>query len=113
MLAIGKEIRYRIAAILGAHWEDFFQAHKGWIRPVMLETVRKILACRTPALGCHVYACPDGRSGSRGCAGLQARMDLSGMTRPPRDPEERAFLERTGQAGPFREASDPEESEFG
>jgi hypothetical protein len=43
----------------------------------------------------------------------QARMDLSGMTRPPRDPEERAFLERTGQAGPFREASDPAESEFG
>jgi hypothetical protein len=40
-------------------------------------------------------------------------MDLSGMTRPPRDPEERAFLERTGQAGPFREASDPAESEFG
>jgi hypothetical protein len=60
MLAIGKEIRYRIAAILEAHWEDFFQAHKGWIRPVVLETVRKILACRTPALGCHVYACPDG-----------------------------------------------------
>jgi hypothetical protein len=60
MLAIGKEIRYRIAAILGAHWEDFFQAHKGWIRPVVLETVRKIVACRTPALGCHVYACPDG-----------------------------------------------------
>lgn len=37
----------------------------------------------------------------------QARTDVSGMTRPPRDPEERAFLERTGQAGPFREVPDP------
>jgi hypothetical protein len=27
---------------------------------VVLETVRKIRACRTPALGCHVYQCPDG-----------------------------------------------------
>ena len=28
--------------------------------PVVLEMVGKLLACRTPALGCHVYACPDG-----------------------------------------------------
>jgi len=27
------------------------------------------------------------------------------MTRPPRDPEEREFLERTGQLGPFVEAA--------
>jgi hypothetical protein len=27
MLAIGKEIRYRIVPILDAHWEEFFQAH--------------------------------------------------------------------------------------
>ncbi len=60
MLAIGKQIRYRIAAILDEHWEEFFQAEKRWIRPVVLETVRKIRTCRTPALGCHVYACPDG-----------------------------------------------------
>lgn len=60
MLAIGKNIRYRIAPILDAHWEDFFQAQKHWIRPAVIETVRKIRACRTPALGCHVYTCPDG-----------------------------------------------------
>jgi hypothetical protein len=60
MLAIGKEIRYRIVLILDAHWEEFFQAHQGWIRPVVLETVRKLRACRTPALGSHVPACPDG-----------------------------------------------------
>ena len=35
----------------------------------------------------------------------QARTDTTGMTRPPRDPDERAFLRRTGQEGPFREAS--------
>jgi hypothetical protein len=34
----------------------------------------------------------------------QARTDTRGMTRPPRDPDERKFLERTGQEGPFVEA---------
>lgn len=40
----------------------------------------------------------------------QARTDVAGMTRPPRDPDERAFLKRTGQAGPFREAPEPKEA---
>lgn len=40
MLAIGSEIRYRITPILEDHWEAFFQSRKGWIRPVVLETVR-------------------------------------------------------------------------
>lgn len=34
----------------------------------------------------------------------QARANTSGMTRPTRDPEERAFLESRGGLGPFREA---------
>lgn len=39
---------------------------------------------------------------------LKARIDVTGMTRPFRDPEERAFLERTGQGlGPFREVPIP------
>jgi Putative transposase/Transposase zinc-binding domain len=58
MLRPGSEIRYRIVPILERHWEAFFQSKRGWIRPVVLETVRKLLACRTPALGCHVYQCP-------------------------------------------------------
>ena len=37
----------------------------------------------------------------------QARTDVTGMTRPPRDPDERGFLRRTGQEGPFREAPEP------
>lgn len=39
----------------------------------------------------------------------QARTDTTGMTRPPRDPVERAFLRRTGQEGPFREAPEQDE----
>jgi hypothetical protein len=60
MLGIGKEIRFRLAAILLLHWKVFVSSHRGWIRPVVFETVRKIIACRTPALGCHVYQCPNG-----------------------------------------------------
>lgn len=33
----------------------------------------------------------------------QARADVSGMTRPPRDPDERAFLSAIGRLGPFVE----------
>ena len=35
---------------------------------------------------------------------VRARIDTTGMTRPPRDPIKREFLERTGQLGPFRES---------
>lgn len=34
----------------------------------------------------------------------QARVNVAGMTRPPRDPDERFFLAQTGQLGPFVEA---------
>jgi hypothetical protein len=33
----------------------------------------------------------------------QARTDVTGMTRPPLDPDERAFLAARGRLGPFRE----------
>lgn len=33
----------------------------------------------------------------------QARTDVTGMTRPPRDPDERAFLAARGALGPFAE----------
>ena len=33
----------------------------------------------------------------------QARADVTGMTRPPRDPDERAFLAARGMLGPFAE----------
>lgn len=59
MLGIGKQIRFRLAAILAVHWNAFVSQHRKWIRPVVFQTVRKIIACRTPALGCHVYQCPN------------------------------------------------------
>lgn len=33
----------------------------------------------------------------------QGRTDITGMRRPPRDPDERAFLEERGLLGPFPE----------
>jgi hypothetical protein len=33
------------------------------------------------------------------------RSNPTGMTRPPRDPDEREFLRETGQEGPYRETS--------
>ena len=51
-------IRYRLTAILATHWWDFVRTYGRWIRPVVFENVRKVLACRTAVLGCHVYACP-------------------------------------------------------
>lgn len=40
---------------------------------------------------------------------FQARADPTGMTRPARDPNERAFLAARGLLGPFREAPEPED----
>ena len=57
MLPPAPHIRYHIAAILAAHWISFIAQYKKWIRPVVFENVRKVLACRTPVLGCHIYQC--------------------------------------------------------
>lgn len=40
-------------------------------------------------------------------AAIRARSDPTGMTRPPRDPDERAFLEERGLLGPFIEVERP------
>ncbi len=57
MMRPAPHIRYHIAAILAAHWIQFVAQYKRWIRPVVFENVRKVLACRTPVLGCHIYEC--------------------------------------------------------
>ena len=59
MLRTATHIRYHIAAILAAHWVQFVAQHKRWIRPGGFENVRKVLACRSPVLGCHIYQCKD------------------------------------------------------
>lgn len=58
MLFTGTQIRYRLSAILAIHWADFVAQYSKWIRPVVFATITKILACRTPVLGCHTYRCP-------------------------------------------------------
>ncbi|CAA9360016.1 MAG: hypothetical protein AVDCRST_MAG89-3678 [uncultured Gemmatimonadetes bacterium] len=40
-------------------------------------------------------------------AAFRARTNPEGMTRPPRDPDERAFLEERGMLGPFVEMDMP------
>jgi hypothetical protein len=50
-------IRYRLTTILATHWWEFVRTYGRWIRPVVFDNVRKVLACRTAALGCHVYKC--------------------------------------------------------
>jgi hypothetical protein len=57
MLRPATHIRYHITAILAVHWLQFVAQYKRWIRPVVFENVRKVLACRTPVLGCHIYQC--------------------------------------------------------
>lgn len=60
MIRPAPHIRYHIAAILAAHWIQFVAQYKRWIRPVVFENVRKLLACRSPVLGCHIYQCGSG-----------------------------------------------------
>ena len=57
LLRVIPHIRYHIAAILAIHWIEFLKQYKEWVRPVVFENVRKILSCRTPVLGCHIYQC--------------------------------------------------------
>jgi hypothetical protein len=40
-------------------------------------------------------------------AAFKGRVQVAGMTRPSRSPEERAFLERQGVALPFKEVGTP------
>ncbi|HEX2205877.1 MAG TPA: hypothetical protein VHG91_21360 [Longimicrobium sp.] len=43
----------------------------------------------------------------RAAAAVRMRTDPEGMTRPARDPDERAFLREIGDEGPFREVDRP------
>lgn len=59
MLRTGVSIRFPLVLILANHWWDFVRSYGRWIRPVVFTTIRRILACRTPTLGCHLYECPE------------------------------------------------------
>ena len=64
MLRPATPIPYHVTAILAAHWLQLVAQYKRWIRPVVVENVRKVLACRIPLLGCHIYQC-------KGCGHLE------------------------------------------
>lgn len=46
----------KIKRIFLSNWQSYRQAH--YVRPVEEDNVRKMLCCRTPLYGKHVYACP-------------------------------------------------------
>ena len=41
------------------NWQRFVEVNGDPIRPAVYDNIRRMLACRTPELGFHVYACPD------------------------------------------------------
>lgn len=57
LLRPGRAIRFSIADILAKHWHDYVALHRASIRSAVFENVRRVLQCRTPALGCHLYQC--------------------------------------------------------
>src|SRR4030042_1265982 len=44
--------------LANGNWERFCEENAGRIRRSVLENVRRMLQCRTPELGFHVYECP-------------------------------------------------------
>lgn len=48
-----------LQAIFSLHWAAFCLWYKDEIRSAVHENVYKILACRTPQLGYHMYQCPN------------------------------------------------------
>jgi hypothetical protein len=56
MIRLSQGKRFSLAMILGAHWWTFIEQYGKWIRPVVFENVRKVLWCRSAALGFHVYS---------------------------------------------------------
>lgn len=43
--------------IFSSYWALYCSWYKGQIRDAVYENVQKILSCRTPMLGCHMYQC--------------------------------------------------------
>jgi len=58
METINGRITIRDILLKHDNWQRFVEAHGDHIRPAVYENVRRMLACRTPQLGFHLYACP-------------------------------------------------------
>lgn len=46
-----------LADLLGEHWENYAQSHRHQLNADHYRAVRRVLACRTPALGGRLYEC--------------------------------------------------------
>ena len=46
-----------LADLLGEHWENYAQAHRHQLNSDHYRAVRRVLACRTAALGGRLYQC--------------------------------------------------------
>ena len=46
----------RVADVFRAHWVEYLRTHS--VPVLQLKAIRHLLACRTPALGGHVWRCP-------------------------------------------------------
>jgi hypothetical protein len=51
-------ITLREILLANENWRRFRAEHPGRIRPAVVENIRRMLACRTPELGFHLYRCP-------------------------------------------------------
>jgi len=58
MESVRGRITIRDILLANGNWDRFQQIHKGHIRATVRENVQRMLRCRTPELGFHVYACP-------------------------------------------------------
>ena len=47
----------QLADLLGEHWENYARAHRHQLTNDHYRAVRRVLTCRTPALGGRLYQC--------------------------------------------------------
>lgn len=62
MIETIKTSRYTIKQILQDNWDSFYEKHKSLIRSVVIENVKKVMACgNKDILGYNTYVCPECR----------------------------------------------------
>ena len=62
MIETIKTSRYTIKQILQDGWGKFYEEHRNFIRPVVVENVEKVMACgNKDILGYNTYVCPECR----------------------------------------------------
>lgn len=60
MIETIKTSRYTIKQILQDNWDSFYEKHKSLIRSVVIENVKKVMACgNKDILGYNTYVCPE------------------------------------------------------